>query len=111
MAEKSQITFLWKQIRDKAEGIIPPVSFNAFIKDLEPVDIINRRIYLKAPTELAANTILKKHAVSLRDAISKSDSGWSSKGAKPTRSKRKRTSRTISSPCPSTKISRSIPLS
>ena len=75
MAEKSQITFLWKQIRDKAEGIIPPVSFNAFIKDLEPVDIINRRIYLKAPTELAANTIMKKHAVSLRDAISKSDSG------------------------------------
>lgn len=39
------------------------------------MDIINRRIYLKAPTELAANTIMKKHAVSLRDAISKSDSG------------------------------------
>lgn len=75
MAEKSQITFLWKQIRDKAEGIIPPVSFNTFIKDLEPEDVINRRIYLKAPTDLAANTIMKKHAVSLRDAISKSDSG------------------------------------
>ena len=36
MAEKSQILFLWKQIRDKAEGVIPPVSFNTFIKDLEP---------------------------------------------------------------------------
>ena len=45
MAEKSQILFLWKQIRDKAEGVIPPVSFNTFIKDLEPVDVVNRRIY------------------------------------------------------------------
>ena len=68
MAEKTQILFLWKQIRDKAEGIIPPVSFNTFIKDLEPVDIANRRLLLKAPTDLAANTIMKKHAVSLRDA-------------------------------------------
>ena len=61
MAEKSQILFLWKQIRDKAEGVIPPVSFNTFIKDLEPVDVVNRRIILKAPTDLAANTIMKKH--------------------------------------------------
>ena len=77
MAEKSQILFLWKQIRDKAEGVIPPVSFNTFIKDLEPVDVVNRRIILKAPTELAANTILKKHAVPLREAIAKSDLGIS----------------------------------
>lgn len=77
MAEKSQMNFLWKQIRDKAEGIIPPVSFNTFIKDLEPVDVVNRRIYLKAPTELAASTIMKKHAVSLRDALAKSNNGIS----------------------------------
>ena len=77
MAEKSQILFLWKQIRDKAEGVIPPVSFNTFIKDLEPVDVVNRRIILKAPTDLAANTIMKKHAVPLREAIAKSDLGIS----------------------------------
>lgn len=75
MAEKSQINFLWKQIRDKAEGIIPPVSFNAFIRDLEPVDVINRRIYLKASSDLAANTIMKKQAVTLRDAIAKCNVG------------------------------------
>ncbi len=75
MAEQSQILFLWKQIREKAEGIIPPVSFNTFIKDLEPVDVVNRRIVLKAPTDLAANTIMKKHALPLREAILKSDNG------------------------------------
>ena len=77
MAEKSQILFLWKQIRDKAEGVIPPGSFNTFIKDLEPVDVVNRRIILKASTDLAANTIMKKHAVPLREAIAKSDLGIS----------------------------------
>lgn len=77
MAEQSQLLFLWKQIRDKAEGIIPPVSFNTFIKDLEPVDIVNRKIVLRAPTELTANTIMKKHAASLRSAVSKTDSGIS----------------------------------
>ncbi|HIR22858.1 MAG TPA: chromosomal replication initiator protein DnaA [Candidatus Scatosoma pullicola] len=77
MAEQSQINFLWKQIREKAEEIIPPVSFNAFIKDLEPVDVINRRIYLKASSDLAANTIMKRQAAPLRDAISRCDLGIS----------------------------------
>lgn len=75
MAEQSQINFLWKQIREKAEELIPPVSFNAFIKDLEPMEVINRRIYLKAPTDLAASTIMKRQAASLRDAISRCDLG------------------------------------
>jgi len=75
MAEKSQIAFLWKQIRDKAEGIIPHVSFDAFIKNLEPLDVINRKIYLKATSELTADTVMKKHAVALRNAIAKSDVG------------------------------------
>ena len=41
------------------------------------MDVVNRRIILKAPTDLAANTIMKKHAVPLREAIAKSDLGIS----------------------------------
>jgi chromosomal replication initiator protein len=77
MAEQSTIDFLWKQIRDKAEGIIQPISFDAFIKGLQPVDLINRRLILKAPTELTAGTVMKKHAASLREAIAKADVGVS----------------------------------
>ena len=75
MAEQSQIQFFWTQIKEKAEEIIAPVSFNAFIKDLEPVDVLNRRIVLKAPTEIYANAVVKKHAEKLRDAIRKANVG------------------------------------
>jgi chromosomal replication initiator protein len=77
MAEKSTIEFLWKQIRDKAEGIIQPISFDAFIKGLQPVDLINRRLILKAPTELTASTVMARHAGALREAIAKAEVGVS----------------------------------
>ena len=69
MPESSQLTFLWKQILEKAEILISGVSFNAFIKELEPVDVSGRKIILKASSDLTANTIMKKHAEKLRTAI------------------------------------------
>ena len=77
MPESSQLTFLWKQILEKAEILIAGVSFNAFIKELEPVDLSGRKIILKAPSDLTANTIMKKHAEKLRTAILKCDIGLS----------------------------------
>ncbi len=75
MSENSQLQFTWKQILEKAEMIINPSSFNAFIKGLEPVDIVGRKIVLKALTDMAANVIENKHADSLRSAIAKCDLG------------------------------------
>ena len=77
MPESSQLTFLWKQILEKAEILISGVSFNAFIKELEPVDVSGRKIILKASSDLTANTIMKKHAEKLRAAILKCDIGLS----------------------------------
>ena len=77
MPENSQLTFLWKQILEKAEILISGVSFNAFIKELEPVDVSGRKIILKASSDLTANTIMKKHAEKLRTAILKCDIGLS----------------------------------
>ena len=77
MPESSQLTFLWKQILEKAEILISGVSFNAFIKELEPVDVSGRKIILKASSDLTANTIMKKHAEKLRTAILKCDIGLS----------------------------------
>ena len=75
MAESSQLQFIWKRILEKAENLISAVSFNAFIKDLEPVDVSGRKIVLKTSSDLTADIIMKKHADKLRDAIVKSDSG------------------------------------
>ncbi|MBQ8885984.1 MAG: chromosomal replication initiator protein DnaA [Clostridia bacterium] len=78
MAERSQIQFLWGKIKEKVQGLINPVSFNAFFKDnLEPIDVINRRIILKATSDLVATTIMNKHAETFREAILKCDVGLS----------------------------------
>ena len=77
MPENSQLHFLWKQVLEKAEMLIASVSFNQFIKDLEPVDVSGRKIVLKASSDLAAETIMKKHAENLRSAIVKCDLGLS----------------------------------
>ena len=75
MAEHSQLQFIWKRILEKAENLISAVSFNAFIKDLEPVDVSGRKIVLKTSSDLTADIIMKKHAEKLRESIVKSDSG------------------------------------
>ena len=75
MAESSQMQFIWKQVLAKAETLITPVSYRNFIKDLEPVDIVGRRLVLKALTNMAANVVMNKHADKLREAIVKCDLG------------------------------------
>lgn len=75
MAENTQLQYLWKQISERAENIIAPVSYVSFIKTLEPVDFANRKIILKATSEMAANVVMNKHADKLREAILKCDLG------------------------------------
>jgi len=75
LAEKSQTEYLWKLIRDRVQNVIPPVSYDAFVKDLEPVDILGRKIVLKAQTEMTADTIMKKHAAAISDAVEKANVG------------------------------------
>lgn len=77
MAESSQLHFVWKQISERAENIFSRITFNHLIKDLEPVDIIGRKILLRCPTEINAESIMIKHADMLRDAITKCDLGLS----------------------------------
>ena len=75
MAEHSQLQFIWKQISERVQNLISPISFNTYIKTLEPIDIHGRMLILKAETPLGASTIMKKHAEKLRDAMAKCDLG------------------------------------
>ena len=75
MSENTQLQFIWKQISERAKNIIAPVSYDSFIKPLEPVDVSGRKIVLKAATDMAANVVMKKHADKLREAIVKCDLG------------------------------------
>ncbi|MBR2321259.1 MAG: chromosomal replication initiator protein DnaA [Clostridia bacterium] len=75
MTEHSQLQFIWKQISERVQNLVSPISYNTYIKTLEPVDILGRVLVLKAETPLGANTIMKKHAEKIRDAMAKCDLG------------------------------------
>lgn len=75
MAENSQLQFIWKQISERAQNLISPISYDTYIKTLEPVDIVGRILVLKAVSPLGARTIMNKHADTLRSAMEKCDLG------------------------------------
>ncbi len=75
MAENSQLEYLWGKIKERAEKLINPVSFSSFIEDLEPVDVVNKKLVLKALTEVTAATVTKHHLEHLRAAAQSADVG------------------------------------
>ncbi len=77
MTEKTQLDFIWNQIKERAQQLIVYYSFKAFIEPLECTDIVGKKIILKASSELAASTIMKSHAEPLREAISSVNIGLS----------------------------------
>jgi len=77
MAENSQLQFIWQKICGKVKGAISIFSYNTFFETLEPIDILNRCIVLKCPSESNAQTITAHHADILKDAIKQADLGIS----------------------------------
>ena len=75
MAESSQLHYIWKQISERVQNLIPPISYNHFIKYLEPMDVVGRKIILKSVSDTNAHSIMNKFAVQLRQAIVKCDLG------------------------------------
>ena len=75
MEEKAQFGSLWNQIREIARKIVSPISFNTFVENLTPVDIVNRKIVLQAETELTAKVLTTSLAESLRKAVVSAEVG------------------------------------
>ena len=76
MTEQAQLQFIWKQIRETAKESMSEVTFNTYIAELVPVEIIGRKIVLKATTDFIADAILNyKFGEKLRRAIEKCDLG------------------------------------
>ena len=76
MAENSQLQFIWKQIKERLKNTLSPISFDHFIKDIEPIDIIGRKIVLKVPTDNNAQGIIThKIGEKVREVIIKCNLG------------------------------------
>ena len=58
MSENSHLAFLWKQICEKLQNSISPLSYSNLFKDIEPIDVVGRKIVLKASSENNAQTIM-----------------------------------------------------
>lgn len=75
MTEKAHYEFLWEKIKERAEKIATPIGYNTYVEPLVPVDLINKKIVLRAETEIAASTIEKSFRGKLREAISAAEVG------------------------------------
>ncbi len=71
MAESTQLQYVWKQISERAQNIISPISFDHLISPLEPIDIQGRKIILRCSSDTNAETIMTKFADKIREAIQK----------------------------------------
>ena len=54
---------LWKSTLPELETTISSISFDTYIKDIEPVDIIGNKLILRLPTKLFADTINDENGV------------------------------------------------
>lgn len=75
MAEITQFDFLWEKIKERVKQLVNPISYDTFIANLVPVDVVNKKIVLRADTEVSAMTVTQKHVAQLREAIVSSDVG------------------------------------
>ncbi len=75
MEEKAQFAPLWNQIRETAKKIVNPISYNTFVENLTPVEVVNRKIVLKAETELTAKVITGTLAELIKKAVVSADVG------------------------------------
>ena len=65
-AGKSQLKILWDKICERLEKVVNPISFETFIRDLEPVDISGRHLILRAGTDLAAATVINQYSSQIK---------------------------------------------
>jgi len=75
MAELTQLEFLWDKIRARLKATVSGISYSAFFENLVPVDAVNRKIVLRAETEMAAKVIMKNYTEGLREAILSAEVG------------------------------------
>lgn len=75
MEEKAQFGSVWNQIREAAKKTVNPISYNTFVENLTPVDIVNRKIVLKAETELTAKVLTGTLSEPMKKAVVSADVG------------------------------------
>ncbi len=74
MAEKTQFEVLWEKIRERLEKLVTPITYSTYFEGLEPTDVVNKKIVLRATSDTAAGVIMR-NGDRLREAIVSADVG------------------------------------
>ena len=74
MSEKAQYEVLWEKIKVRLEKLVSSIAFATYYEILEPYDVVNKKIVLKAATEMSAGFVMR-NTEKLREAIVSADVG------------------------------------
>ncbi len=74
MAENTQFNVLWGKIRERMEKLVTPITFSTYFEGLEAVDVVNKKLVLKAAGETTAS-VVSRNGDRLREAIVAADVG------------------------------------
>ncbi len=74
MTEKAQFEVLWEKICERLVKLVTPITYDTYFKSLEPMDVYNRKIILKAISEVGAG-VVTRNAEKFREAIVSADVG------------------------------------
>ena len=77
MAESSQLQYVWKQISERLQNTVSPISFDHLFRPLEPINIQGRKIILKCSSDTNAEAIMLKFADTLKQTLAKCNLGVS----------------------------------
>lgn len=75
MAENSQLQLVWKKISEGISARTSPITYKNLICDLEPINIIGKKIILQCLTDQKANLIMNKFSNTFQESIEESDLG------------------------------------
>ncbi len=74
MSEKTQFDLIWGKIRERLEKLVTYITYETYVMSLEPVDIVNKKLVLRAASEMGASVIMR-NADKMKKAIAQADVG------------------------------------
>lgn len=75
MAELTQIDFLWKKIKEKLEKQVSMMTYVSYVENIEPVDLVNRKIVLKVVSDAGADALMKHYSAQIKEAVVQCNAG------------------------------------
>lgn len=75
MAELTQIDFLWEKIKEKLQKQVSMMTYVTYVENIEPVDLVNRKIVLKVVSDSGADALMNHYSAQIKEAVVQCNAG------------------------------------